>query len=309
MLGVAAVVGALAGGVAVAGSATRPAGQPGAAGPARPRNEIAAQDDAAVLLGRLMLPPDARRSSVEPSGDAGTLAHPFIGPPATPNAIDDHGWWVLSESPAAVLGYIRAHRPHGGHPGMSGTSGGGAVPTVQGIGFTWPSIPRTLSSRSLVVEVVSLADGSTGVRADSQVVWITPRPASERIPDSARRLVLTTRQPGRIIQGPLQISSRAAVRRVVALLNALPASQPGTTACPFDSGSRMRLELYGGAVKGAGSYPLAVAVVDPSGCGEVALSIDGRREPPLAGGATLVPRLSRALGIKLDTGAPNLRHR
>ncbi|MBV9802719.1 MAG: hypothetical protein JO130_05995 [Solirubrobacterales bacterium] len=305
VLGLAAVAGALAGGVAVAGSAPRPASQPGAAVPLTPRNEIAARDDAAVLLARLALPPDAEPSSVEPAGDGGALAHPFIGPPATPNAVDDHGWWRLSESPATVLGYIQAHRPHGGHPGTSGASNRAGSPPLQAIGFTWPAIPRTLSTRMLVVEVVALAGGSTGVRADSEVVWITPRPASERIPPGARRLVLTTRQSGRVIQGPLQIASRPAVRRVVALLNALPASQPGVRACPADWGARIQLELYGGAAEGAGSYPLAIAVADPGGCGEVALSIGGRREPPLAGGATLVPHLSRVLGVSLQTGVPN----
>lgn len=294
VIGLAAVAVVGAGGVAGAGSAT----------PIEPRNEIVAKDDALVLLGRLRLPADAQRSPAEPSGDGGALAHPFIGPPATPNAVDDHGWWVLPASPAAVLGYIRAHPPHGGHPGMSGTSAGVGQTTVQAIGFTWPAIPHTLGTRSLVMEVVALTDGSTGVRADSQVVWITQRPASERIPDSAGRLVLTVREPGRVIQGPLQITARAAIRRVVALLNALPAWQPGTRACPFDWGSRIRLELYGPAVQGSGAYPLAIAVVDPSGCGEVALSIGGHREPPLSGGAALVPRLSHALGVRLETGAP-----
>jgi hypothetical protein len=110
--------------------------------------------------------------------------------------------------------------PHGALAGMTGTSSGSGEP-VTGTGFTWPPVARTLSTRWLVVEAVPLADGSIGVRADSEVVWITPRPASERIPNSARRLVVTTRQFGRIIQGPLRVTSPTAVRRIVAMLNAL----------------------------------------------------------------------------------------
>jgi hypothetical protein len=131
------------------------------------------------------------------------------------------------------------------------------------------------------------------------VVWITPRPASERIPAGSRRLVLTTTRFGHIVQGPLTITSRGPIRRAVRLLNALPASQPGVFSCPADMGSQIRLTLY----RGASGPPLAVAVVDPSGCGLVGLTIHGRRQSPLAGGFTLARRLSHALGIRLDTGA------
>lgn len=274
----------------------------GAAVPTESRNKIAATDDALVLLGRLVLPADAARSGSEPAGDGGTLAHPFSGPPITPNAIDDHAWWVLPEPPAFVLQYIQAHPPSGGRPAFSGTGTTGVAgqPTATGVGFAWPPIRGALSTRSLLVEVVALADGSTGVRADSQVVWITPRPAAERVPNGARRLVVTVTRSGRIIQGPLTITSPAAVRRVVALLNALPAAQPGVTSCPADFGSAIRLDLY----TRAGAGPLAVATVDPSGCGAVTLTLGGRREPPLAGGFALARRLSRALGVKIDTGVP-----
>jgi hypothetical protein len=154
--------------------------------------------------------------------------------------------------------------------------------------------------RSLTVEVVRLADGSTGVRADSQVVWITPRPKSEHIPPGPRRLVVRTTRSGRLIQGPLTVTSPGAIRRAVSLLNALPADQPGVVACPADFGTLIRLAFYRGA---ASARPVAVAVIDPSGCGLVGLTIRGRGEPTLGGGLTLAKRLSRVLGVKIDTGA------
>jgi hypothetical protein len=276
------------------------AGRGLAATPIQPRNEIVANDDAVAHLGALSLPADAVRSMDEPAGDARTLANPLSGPPATPNVVTYHDWWVLSESPAAVLQYVQAHPPPGGFQGISGASGGTGKPTVMGIGFTWPAIPGRLGTRQLLVEVVRLAGGSTGLRADSQVVWITPRPASERVPAGARRLVLVTRRLGRVIQGPLTVRSVRAIRRATRLLNALPAEQPGVTACPLDAGSQIRLAFYRGG--GAGAGALAVAVVDPSGCGAVRLSIRGHSEPRLAGGAELARRLSRALGVKVDTG-------
>ncbi len=271
-----------------------------AAHPISPRNKIVATDDAASLLVRLSLPADATDSPTEPAGDRGTLAYPFSGPPATPNVVDDRAWWVLAESPAAVLKYIAAHPPPGGRAVMSGATGGAGKPTVTATGFTWPPVRGKLSMRWLVIEVVGLADGSTGLRADSQVVWITPRPASERIPPGATRLVLTTTRFGKIIQGPLTVASRPAVRKVVALLNALPAWQPGAMSCPADFGTTIRLDIYHSPT----ARPLASAKIDPSGCGDVMLTLGGRRRHPLGGGVALTRRLSRALGVRLVTGAP-----
>jgi hypothetical protein len=271
-----------------------------AAHPIEPLNQIVATADAAALLARLALPADATRSNGEPPGDAGTLAHAFSGPPATPNAVDDHAWWVLPERADAVIRYIAAHTPAGGRADMRGASSGSNKPTVNAIGFTWPPIPGKLSTRSLIVEVVRLAGGSTGLRADSQVVSITRRPASERIPSGSTRLVLTTTRFGKVVQGPLTITSPRALHKVVALLNTLPAWQPGVRSCPADSGTRIRLVLY----RRARAHPLATVIIDPTGCGEVRLTVGGRPQHPLAGGLTLARRLSRAVGVRLDTGVP-----
>ncbi len=298
---IAALAVALVGVGGAAGARSGGSATPPAAKPIQPRNEIVAEIDAEAHLTALSLPADAVRSDREPAGDGGTLAHPLSGAPATPNVIDDHHWWVLTESPSSVLAYVQAHPPRGGRPGLGGGSAGGGRPSVTGIGFTWPAIPRRLSTRWLLIEAVRLADGSTGVRADSEVVWIKPPPASEHIPAGSRRLVLVTKRFGRLIQGPLTVTAPGAIHRVVRLLNALPAAQPGVFACPADSGSRIRLAFYGGAR--AGPRPLAVAVVDPDGCGLVTLTIRGHREPALAGGATLARRLIHALGVEVDTGA------
>jgi hypothetical protein len=276
------------------------AGGRSGARPVAPRNEIIAKLEAEAQLSALSLPASAARVDREPAGDGGALAHPFSGPPAMPDVIDYHHWWVvLGESPAALLQYVRDHPPHGGRPAVSGSFNLRGQPALSGIGFTWPPKPGRLGMRALVVEAVELADGSTGVRADSQVVWIKPRPKSERIPAGARRLVLTTTRSRQLIQGPLTFRSSRAIHHVVRLLNALPALQPGVVACPADWGSQVRLSFY----DRRGARPLASAVVDPSGCGVVRLTIRGRAQPPLTGGLTLAKRLSHALGVKLDTGA------
>jgi hypothetical protein len=75
----------------------------------------------------------------------------------------------------------------------------------------------------------------------------------------------------------------------VKLLNALPAAQPGALSCPMDRGVRVRLVFR---------PRRAVAVVDPSGCETVTLTVHGRRQPPLAGSPKLIRQLARALGVR-----------
>jgi hypothetical protein len=47
----------------------------------------------------------------------------------------------------------------------------------------------------------------------------------------------------------------------------------------------------------SGGRTLAVAIADGSGCGAVSLQVDGRAEPPLAGGRALVHRLRVLLHV------------
>lgn len=267
-------------------------------------NAQAARDDAASLLTMLNLPSSAASSTSEPAGDDGTLAAPGSGPPDTPNVVDDHGWWVVPGSSQQVLQYIMGHPPAGASPESSGQSVTPGKPTVTDAGFQWPPIPGRLSLRWLIVAVVQLQNGSTGVRADSEVVWITPRPRSERIPAGTQRLVVRTTQDGKTVQGPITVTSRRVIDRVVALVNGLPASQPGVFSCPADFYWRVRLTFYRTTAVLSAS-PLAVAVIDPSGCGAVQLTLAGKAQPVLADGYTATQRLSAILHVKLSTGVPH----
>jgi hypothetical protein len=266
-------------------------------------NEATARSDAAALLASLSLPPGATTSPLEPVGDGGVLARPGSGPPTTPDVVDDSAWWLVPGGPQAVLAFIEAHPPPGSRRTGSGMGSRPHQPTVVSDVFDLPAITNVLSTRELVVEVVRLPDGSTGLRADAQVVWITPRDASESIPAGTRRLWVTvTRSHVR----PLLATSRMRIARVVALLNGLPRFQPGLYACPADFGIRVRLAFY----PRRGAPPLAVAVVNPGGCGDVRLSIGGVSQPALtsmgfAGSgrsprASLVRQIETALGLERD---------
>lgn len=270
--------------------------------PTAAANESAAQAEAASLLAELPLPPGATQSSTEPAEDDSLLAHP--GAMLTnPNLVDDHTWWVLPGAPADVLAYIRAHIP----TGMTRLYGSGLegpnVPDNDAEAFGWPPIAGVLSTRWLDVNVVQLPDGSTGLRADGQAVWVKPRPASEAIPLGAHILRISVHgslkgeQPA---QRPLRVTSAKKIAEVVAALDSLPATQPGLLNCPADFGISVRLAFYASR----SAPPLALADVDPQGCGGVRLTIDGTPQPGLEGGGQLIQQIDRALGVKLATSPP-----
>jgi hypothetical protein len=262
-------------------------------------NRAAARRDAAALLRRLVLPAGTVVSPAEPAGDGHELAQPFAASTST-DTVDQHAWWVVPGTPAALIADLRAHPPRGATVDQSGSLGNQGVTVVESLGFAWPPINGVLRQRWLVVEVTALAGGSTGVRADAQDMWITPRPASERIPRGIDRLVVTDVQLGRTQQVTFTVTSARRIARARALIDALPLFPPGVFPCPVDMGTRIGLSFF----RGGASAPAAVATVDPGGCGTVALEIGGRSQPQLAGGAALVARLERALGVRLVIGPP-----
>lgn len=271
-----------------------------------PPGRAVAREQAASLLASVTVPPGSASSSVEPPGGGRALAHPGAYP-ATPNLVDDHAWWVVPVKPSAAIAFIQAHPPAGSKLGFAGA--GNTAPGFQLIGFDRGSVVHVLWSRSLVVEVVQLPDGDTGLRADAEVVWITPRAAGERIPAKATRLnVSVTRRP-QVIQRSFDVTDTRRVRRVAALIDSLPAAQPGAFACPADPGVRVRLSF-----ESATGEPLAVIAVDPGGCGVVTVRIRGRKRAsltstPFPGSgrpprASLVAQLDAALGVHLNTSRP-----
>jgi hypothetical protein len=292
------------GGDARDGSGSHPAGRVAASSG---ENEASARTDAALLLTLIALPAGAERSASEPAGDHGRLASPEARP-ATPNLLDDHAWWTLPGTPAQTLSYIRAHPPAGST--LTGTDSGATygVTTSEGITFSWPPITDVLETRQLSVSAVALPGNTTGLRVDAQVVWVTPRPASETIPTGAHLLRISVgssipaNQPH---QRPLHITSTSKINAVIALLNALPAAQPGTRSCPADFGIRVRLAFYPTPRR----TPSAIAEIDPQGCGTVQLTLAGKPQPPLesqplptpdtTSPGSLIQRIDRTLGVEI----------
>jgi hypothetical protein len=283
-----------AGVVAVAGSAQTSART----------NRRLARADTAQLLTRLVLPPGAVRSGPEPMGGGLVLAQPGQTQ-ATPNLVDRHAWWTAPGSPNALMSYINSHRPAGASLVSSGTGYLGRAVVFETFG--WPATDGRLSSRWLVLEAVGLPGQRTGLRADAEDVWITPRPASERIPSRSTSLVVSVRRAGKVMSGPFTFVRSMRIGATTALINSLPAFQPGAQSCPEDFGVDVRLVFK----RAGATQPLAVADVDPQGCGGVGLRLRGREEPALTSQGffgsgrnvrgSLVQQLGTALGLPLPS--------
>ena len=269
-------------------------------------NQDAAHANAVVLLGEVSLPMGATESSSEPAGDEGLLAG--AGGPDTPNVVETHAWWTVPGSRAEVMAYVRSHPPNGSALISSGSGSSRGSTTFESVTFAWPAVAGVLSTRWLVLTATQLPHGSTGLRVDAQVVWVTPRPASEWIPAGARHLSVsvTSSLKGNLApQRPFSVASAQRIERVVALLNSLPAAQPSVRSCPNDPGIRVRLAFN----QPDTTSPSAVATIDPYGCGSVQLTIGGRPQAPLGSDAlpgasttrepSLILRIDRVLGVKL----------
>ncbi|HEY2770859.1 MAG TPA: hypothetical protein VGI87_09835 [Solirubrobacteraceae bacterium] len=267
--------------VAVSASAA-PNGRP----PTSASNRAAAASDAKTLLSQLILPAGSVQLAAKPSWDHWPSDH--CPCPATPNVEDAHGWWQVPDDVDSVIAFVKAHTPEG----STLVSGG---PDVM---FRWPPEPGVLSTRWLEVEANTLPDGSTAVRADGESVWTVPRPASERVPP-AGRVQLTVTHGERVLQGPIEIRSHRRVAKIRALLNSLPAAQPGVYSCPGDPGVRIILEFFGRRID---ATPTAKAIVSDGGCGFVGLVLRGHREPDLGGsGVDVVRPLLSIIGRHLKT--------
>jgi hypothetical protein len=85
-----------------------------------PESEPAALADDDAMLAELPLPPWSSESSTDPPEAGSLLAQPVYGPPATPNAVDEHTWWLVPVAPAEALAFIYAHLPAGTTRPISG---------------------------------------------------------------------------------------------------------------------------------------------------------------------------------------------
>lgn len=263
-------------------------------------NKRAAQQAAPGLLAALMLPLGASAVASDPSRLH--LLGRAPSAPVTPNLVDAHGFWHVPGTPGSVLRWIEDHPPAGGERDLGGQSGSSSSGvTAQWEGYSFASVAGVLSYRALLVEVAAAAGGGTALRADGQAVWLVPRSGSEWIPAGVRAIVISSKRVNGPSIGPRTVTGARTVKRIVSLVNELPAAQPGVYSCPDDTGPFVTLRF---ATAPSSGRTIAVADADGSGCGLVSLRIGNRTEPPLTGGPRLIHRLQPLLRTKLSPDRP-----
>ena len=233
--------------------------------------EQRAEADAAAILAAFVVPPGARKLPGPPTGQASEMKH-ITGSSASPNWIDKTGFWQVKGDPQQVLAWTA------GHVGRSHTSFGvttnlpvsGQPETIWERGYVLPPVPAVEDTRELTVEVADAGDGQTAIRVDAQVTWLPARQASEMVPAAATAVALSVfpngnKKPPR----PVTITSPAAVRRIVAMVNALPVFPPGPRECGFSQGTELVLTFLA-APQGR---VLATALVQTGYCEEVFFTV------------------------------------
>jgi hypothetical protein len=155
----------------------------------------------------------------------------------------------------------------------------------RGAEFMWHPIAGRVGLRALLVGLVKLPHGWTGVRADSETAWVAVRSAAERVPAGVREIDVRVPHLFR------RVTEKEAVRTLVRAFDALPLGYSGKCAVPEYPEVRLAFRSAGGAV-------LARAVVpqDGPGCLDIAFAIHGRAQPALGGQLGFVRRLQRLLG-------------
>ena len=258
----------------------------------------AATVEARELLAGVALPAGSTALPGEPAGDADQLAAPFAGALFAAE-VDLHAFWTTSASPDAAIALFQSHLPSGAKL-VSSSSGGGSAGAVYALGT---SRPFRIGPEQLILNAITLNDGLTGLRADAQVRYLSPRPPSQRVPMSARLVQITKVASGGKPLLSLVVTSQPVVRKLARLVDALPfvGNATGSFSCPSSGGPidsfSFRASRSGPVL--ARVSELAFTPTFPYPCWLTSLTIRGHRLTPLLNGGILLRQASKLLGIRL----------
>ena len=256
-----------------------------------------AEADAVALLKMFAVPAGGHQLSGPPNLPGGVLKTPLTYVGSTWQ-VHLTAFWEAPGSPQALLAWERAHLlPSGFTLGDSDPGTPGSPASDQDFEL---APEGAIIGRELDVEVASAGNGQTGIRLDAWVSWQPPRPASSLIPSSATTVTLAEQTDGQIVGRPAQklpvpvtITDPATVRKIAAIVDALPLSTlPPDIPCPATIGPYLSLTFRARA-----GGPALATVETGQQCVSVALTIGGVQQPALADQAGLNGRLVKAAGL------------
>jgi hypothetical protein len=252
-------------------------------------NRRAAHRQARALLEELKLPPGAEQMTTEPPGHSGFLTGKE-GLVASSAQTVGHAWWTVPGTPAAAYAYIRAQPPRGAHVFATGSTWSTQTGiTSRSITFQWPAVQGVLDQRLLQATVTPLAGGGTAVLAESDAIWLVPRPRSERIPTGTHSLQITVAHLGGATIATYTVGG-AGLRRVEQRFDGLEIGQPYAINCPAEiyQGARevtLAFQSAGGTTLARAEWTAYAGWGSKSfECNEISFSVAGHPKPALLGG-------------------------
>jgi hypothetical protein len=275
-----------------------------------------AKADAAAMLAAFVPPPGAKRLSSAPAGSGGILKHKAFEV-GIADQLDDVSFWRVPASAASVLKFEKAHLPRQftltgwgsvgdtygtppkpGHP-LPGPGQPHPIGNTYGAWYDqWglPGVPGVIDLRELTVELTDPSSSVTYVRVDSNVAWIPPRPASEKVPASVKVVTITASPNMNHPKGtpaPVTVTSPAKVAKIVALLDGLSLETSQIIGCPAEQGEGITLSFRAKA----GGPVLATAFEPIPSCGSVGFTIGSVRQQPLADWGSFTTKVLAAAGV------------
>ncbi|MFZ1992914.1 MAG: hypothetical protein WAU75_02305 [Solirubrobacteraceae bacterium] len=158
-----------------------------------------------------------------------------------------------------------------------------------------------LSDRHLFVSVSSIGPGDVELFAQAESIWLSARPQSERFPASTRQISLRIIQPHHTTLSR-DVTRESTVSKVVALLNAVPITQPVHYSCPnFTKVRTFAYQLLSqtGRVLAQVSYQVPLRG-SPGPCQAMSVAIGGHSQHALLGGPQVI-EIQRIFHIPTDS--------
>jgi hypothetical protein len=227
-------------------------------------------------LSAVRLPPGARSVAADPAV-GGVLASPQSRP-GVGRLIDQHRFWRVTGTPAALIGWLRRHAPAGTRLSSWGSGADRGVTFVWTRGYSFRILPAAVYEAELDFAIAVANGGGTAVRVDSFAAGLVPRPAWERVPAAVTSVAITVRPfDGGRVYPVATVSAPAEVERLVRAFNGFRIVQPGTAfSCPAFPGAAPLLRFR---FLSAGGARLADAA--ESGCVGLRFSVARRTGPAL----------------------------
>jgi hypothetical protein len=224
------------------------------------------------LLGDFVPPPGSVRYQRQPAGDQGALTS--VGGFVSGAMVQDTGWWLAS-GPDDVIAYERAHLPAGFRASFSSNGSGSGLTQA----FELLPDKAPLTKQYLIISTAAAGGGKTAVRVDADVAYQPARPATERVPGTARVVTITQTSGYRgSPPRPVTVTSPATVARIVGYVNGLPVSTVPRGAPCSSAAVDFRLDF-----RARPGGPLLAVAGGPVGCDILNFTIAGRPQPPLDG--------------------------